>query len=163
MGEARAILEERLDEERLYQVRESARITYYRHVVPAAMELSRQVIEDALPLFIMYASNAAENASILGGEERGRLVATVYGALAETLQSRREAARSPIMRGVARLREIDSEGEPRDLGAYYSLLFAVLVTVQVYVSGLPVMRLGLAPLYSLARASLERLDSAGAP
>jgi hypothetical protein len=162
LAPARRLLEEILDDERLYQVRESAKITYQRHILPTALEPTRQNIEDALPLFIMYASNASENAAAVDPAVRRRLAEIVYGAFSSLLAERREPVSSPIARGVTLLSSIDSGHYrlPSDLGAYYSLLFAVLVVAQIYVSGAPVMRMSLYPLYGLERASLQRLQDA---
>jgi hypothetical protein len=158
LGEARSLLEETLDADSLYQVRESARITYYRHVVPTALEPKKDTVEDALPLFIMYASNAADAAAAGEDRLRPRLPVLVYRVLEELLAEKREPPASPIRRGIALLRRLEEEAaDVEDLGAYYSLVFAVAVVVQVYASGVPVMRLSLAPLYALARAAASRL------
>jgi len=155
LAEARRLLEEALPDDKLHQVKESARITYERHVKPLALQPSRSSVEDTLPLFIMYAHNAAENASILQGETRRRLVDTVYGELRWAL--RREPQGSPVVRGLEALRRLDlvGGGEP---GARYSLALAVAVVAEAYASGRPVVRLSLAPLYALARFSLAALE-----
>lgn len=159
---ARRLLEEALPPESLYQVRESSRITYYRHVVPTALEPKADVVEDALPLFIMYAHNAAEEASRGGQAVRERLPGLVYGALRGFLAEKGEKETSTLMKGLEVLRRSDEEGLSRGerLGPLYSLLFAVLVAAQIYASGVPVMRLSLAPLYALARRSIEALGEA---
>lgn len=157
---ARKLLEETLPGESLYQVRESSRITYYRHVVPTALEPRADVVEDALPLFIMYAHNAAEEAAAGAPALRTRLPGLVYSALRGFLAEKGEKESSTVMRGLEVLRRSDEEGLSRGerLGPLYSLLFAVLVTAQIYASGVPVMRLSLAPLYALAKRSIEALD-----
>ncbi len=162
LGEARRLLEESLPPESLYQVRESSRITYYRHVVPAALEPRADVIEDALPLFIMYVHNAAEEAAKGGPVVRRRLPRLVYGALRGFLAEKGEKETSTLMRGLEVLQRSDEEGLSAGgrLGPLYSLLFAVLVAAQIYASGVPVMRLGLAPLYALAKRSIEALEEA---
>ena len=156
---ARRLVEGGLDEEGLYQVRESARITYYRHIVPVASAPS-EGFEDALPLFIMYVDNAARSLEALG-PAAVQVAELVYGELTGFLREKGEKPASPIMRGVSVLRRAETgEGgcqDGRGLGAFYSLLFAVLVVAQVYASGLPVMRLSLAPLYALARSSIPAI------
>jgi len=126
-----------------------------------AAEPTRANIEDALPLFIMYVGNAAEHAAGVSYEARTYIATHVYGELHGVLDKRGEAERSPLRRGLSLMAEVEARGAPpADLGAYYSLLFSVVTVVQIYVSGMPVMRMSLAPLYGLARASLARLATA---
>ena len=119
----------------------------------------KDVIEDALPLFIMYVSNAAEEALRAEDRLRPRLPPVVYGVLRGFLREKREPQGSPISRALSFLEEAEAAGKHvNDIGAYYSLFFAAVVVAQVYASGMPVMRLSLAPLYGLAKSSLERLN-----
>ncbi len=128
--------------------------------MPVAAAPTRANVEDALPLFIMYASNAAEHAARLDAAQRKTLADIVYGALGSLFDEKREPRGSPLRRGLELLLQIDAEGvRPGELGAYYSLLFSVLVTAQIYVSGIQVIRMSLAPLYGLARASLKLLTA----
>ncbi|NOZ89385.1 MAG: hypothetical protein GXO15_05610 [Crenarchaeota archaeon] len=163
LAAARRVLEERLPGDALYQLRESARITFHRHVVPAAVEARADTVADSLPLFIMYVHNGVEAVEPYA-ERLGKLPGMVYGALRGILASRREPRGSPMSRAVGFLEELERRlvdggcGVPEgELGPLYSLFFAVAVVSYIYASGMQVLRLALAPFYGLARSSLERL------
>ena len=164
LGEARRLIEERLPEDNLYQLRESARITYYRHVIPAALEAKPETVADGLPLFIMYVNNAVENVEPYA-DRLAELPALVYNEFERLLDEKRESKNSMVRRGITVLRRVEEDAArgggvgDEDLGPLYSLFFAVASVVYVYASGRPVLRLALAPFYSLARESMKALGA----
>lgn len=164
LAPARRLLEETLPPDALHQVRESARITYYRHVIPSALEPKADVIEDALPLFIMYLHNAAEAAAPHYGR-LAELPRLVYEPLEELLREKREPPNSPMKAAVETLKRNDEKASQRepypaaDLGPLYSLAYTVAVVAYAYASSMQVMRLTLAQYYRLARASLRALEA----